>query len=213
MKKSCLIIIILLTGLCTLAPLAAPAPAEAGLIREIVFYIPDRVFDLLDIVRVRVRVGPGLSAGVRATELVSGYAGMHSSVFIGLHGPRGKRKLPLPAGFEARAGVQASLVDLTDTGTYYDPLEVGAEFQILLLGVNFGVGLYEVLDFFTGFAFIDLQGDDFARSPRDDEPEKEFQDNETAETPQVDEPEESPQEDAPEESPQEDETGESPQED
>jgi len=212
MKRPNIVAVMILAGLCTLAQIGRPAPAEAGLIREIVFYIPDRVFDLLDIFRVRVRVGPGLSAGVRATQLVSGYAGMHSSVFIGPYGPRGARKLPLPAGFEARAGVQASLVDLTDTGTYYDPLEVGAELQLLLLGANVGIGFYEVLDFFTGFVFIDLVGDDFARSPKDDEPEKEFQDNETAETPQDDEPEESPQEEAPEENPQEDETGESPQE-
>ena len=70
MKKSCLVLIILLTGLCTLAQMGRPARAEAGVIRAIVFYIPDRVFDLMDIFRVRVRVGPGISAGVRARRLL-----------------------------------------------------------------------------------------------------------------------------------------------
>ena len=80
MKKSCLVLIILLAGLCTLAQMGSPARAEAGVITSIVCYIPNRVFDLMDIFRVRVRVGPGLSAGVRATKLLSGYAGVHSTV-------------------------------------------------------------------------------------------------------------------------------------
>jgi len=161
MKKSCMVLIILLTGLCTLAQMGRPAPVEAGVIKAIVCYIPNRVFDLVDIFRLRVRVGPGISAGVRATRPLSAYLGLHSSIFVGLPGPRGGKRLPLPVGFDLRAGAQASVVDGSSGTPYYDLLEVGFEVQLFFVGLNVGVGGIEILDFFAGFAFIDLMDDDF----------------------------------------------------
>jgi len=170
MKKSCLVLIILLTVLCTFAQMGSPARAEAGVITSIVCYIPNRVFDLLDIVRLRLRVGPGLSAGVRATKLLSGYAGVHSSLYVGLRGPRGEQEIPWPLGFDNRAGAQVSLADATAGGTYYDPLEFGFEVQPLIVGVNVGIGVFEILDFVTGFVFIDLNDDDFGKDSKKEEP-------------------------------------------
>lgn len=37
---------------------------------EVALYLPNRIFDLLDIFRVRVRLGPGISVGVRASKHV-----------------------------------------------------------------------------------------------------------------------------------------------
>ncbi|MBN2107796.1 MAG: hypothetical protein JW832_10255 [Deltaproteobacteria bacterium] len=127
----------------------------------ILMYLPNRIFDLMDIFRVRVRVGPGISAGVRATTPVSVFVGFHRSVFAGLPGPRGKAKIPWPAGIENRGGAQVSVVDLSTKETYYDPLEIGLEAHPLIVGFNFGIGVFELLDFATGFLFIDLQRDDF----------------------------------------------------
>jgi len=127
----------------------------------ILMYLPNRLFDLLDIFRIRVRVGPGISAGVRATTPVSAFVGFHSTLFVGLHGPRGKAEIPWPAGIENRGGAQASVVDMSTKETYYDPLEIGLEAQPLIVGFNIGIGVFEVLDFATGFLFIDLQRDDF----------------------------------------------------
>jgi hypothetical protein len=127
----------------------------------ILMYLPNRIFDLLDIVRLRVRVGPGISAGVRATKPVSAFAGFHSTLFAGLPGPRGRAEIPWPVGIDARGGVQASVVDLSSKETYYDPLEVGVEVQPLIVGFNIGIGVFEILDFATGFLFIDLQDDDY----------------------------------------------------
>ncbi len=147
-----------------------PAPADeqqpAPKVKErtkhpILMYLPNRIFDLLDILRLRVRVGPGISAGVRATRPVSAYVGFHSSIFAGLPGPRGKAEIPLPVGFDTRAGAQVSLADVTSNNVYYDPLEVGLEVQPLIVGFNFGIGVFEIVDFATGFLFIDLQDDDF----------------------------------------------------
>ena len=172
MKKSCMVLIILLTGLCTLVQIGRPARAEAGVIKAIVCYVPNRVFDLLDIFRVRVRVGPGISAGVRATRPLSAFLGFHSSAFIGLPGPRGKKRIPWPVGLDLRAGAQASIVDASSGAPHYDFLEVGFETQLFLPGVNVGIGGIEILDFVTGLVFIDLQDDDFGKSSKKNEDEK-----------------------------------------
>jgi len=161
MKKSLVKAVVLAVALATCASVAAPRKAEAGVLSGILFYIPNRVFDLLDIVRLRVRVGPGISAGVRATEPLSAYVGLHSTIFAGLPGPRGKTKIPWPIGVESRGGVQASLLDLTDSKTYYDPLEVGLEAQAGIVGFNIGIGVMEIADFVLGFLLIDIQNDDF----------------------------------------------------
>ena len=152
----------------------APVPANEGQKREqaaqsgkkgvkhpILMYLPNRFFDLMDIFRLRLRVGPGISAGVRATKPVSAFAGFHSTLFIGLPGPRGNTEIPFPVGLESRGGAQASFADLTTGSTYYDPLEVGLEAQPLIVGVNIGIGVFEILDFAAGFLCIDLQDDDF----------------------------------------------------
>jgi len=126
-------------------------------------YVPNRVFDLMDIFRVRLRVGPGISAGVRATRPLSAYLGLHSTVFAGLPGPRGAREIPWPVGFDLRSGAQASVADVSKGAPYYDPLEVGLEVQPLIVGVNVGIGVFEILDFAAGLLCIDLQHDDFGR--------------------------------------------------
>jgi hypothetical protein len=128
---------------------------------SVLLYLPNRVFDLLDVFRILVRVGPGISAGVRATRPASAFVGFHSVIYAGLPGPRGKATLPMPVGLESRGGAQASVVDLSSGNTYYDPLEVGFELQPFIAGFNIGIGLFEILDFATGFVFIDLQDDDF----------------------------------------------------
>jgi hypothetical protein len=163
MKKPGLVSVFLIACVCTLVQYARPAQAEAGIITNIVLYVPNRVCDLVDIFRVRVRVGPGLSAGVRVTKPVSAYLGLHDSVYVGLPGPRGEKTIPWPVGIDQRAGAQTSLADASVGEPYYDPLEVGFEVQPLLVGVNIGIGFFEILDFITGFVFIDLQGDDFGK--------------------------------------------------
>jgi len=70
---------------------------------------------------------------------------------------------PLPFGFEGRAGAQASVVDLAKSGCYYGPLEVGLEFQLLVIGPSIGIAPYELVDCLLGFFFIDIQKDDFGR--------------------------------------------------
>ena len=135
------------------------------MVRPIVFYIPNRIFDLLDILRLRVRVGPGLSAGARATQFADVFVGSHATVYAGLRGSRGKKGgIAWPFGIEDHGGVKVSVVDLTNNGPFapvVDPLELGLEAQAGLIGIYPALELYEVLDFVTGFLFLDIQRDDF----------------------------------------------------
>lgn len=126
-------------------------------------YLPNRVLDLVDIFRLRVRVGPGFSVGVRATEIASAYLGSYASIYAGLPGPR-QRTLPrLPVGLESHNGVSVSVADATvdgGLGPDYSPTEFGGGFQLAVAGVDFGIDPVEALDFIAGFMTIDLRDDD-----------------------------------------------------
>jgi hypothetical protein len=161
MKKSFIIAVLILTGVFSVIPMGSARQAEAGVIKGIVLYIPNRVFDVLDIVRLRLRVGPGLSAGVSATELADVFVGAHTSVYAGLRGSRGKPEIPWPFGIENRAGAEVSVLDATASNVYNDPLGFGAQGQLGIIGINFALNVYDILDLFTGFVLIDIAKDDF----------------------------------------------------
>lgn len=84
-----------------------------SLAHSVLFYLPNRIFDVLDIVRARVKVGPGFGAGVRVTDVGELYLGSYASVFAGLPGPRQQPAIPIPAGIESRGGVKVSVLDGT----------------------------------------------------------------------------------------------------
>lgn len=131
----------------------------------ILMYVPNRVFDVLDIVRARVRIGPGLSVGARVASIVTIFVGGHSTAYVGLPGPRGKPEVSLPFGLEDNSGpaLAPTKESQEETGKrpYYGPVEIGAEAQAAIVGVNVGVEPLEALDFLAGILVIDLKGDDF----------------------------------------------------
>ena len=55
----------------------------------IICYLPNRIFDMFDIVRLRLRVGPGISIGARVTKLTNIFVGAHTSIFAGSRPARG----------------------------------------------------------------------------------------------------------------------------
>lgn len=131
----------------------------------ILMYIPNRIFDVLDIVRARVRIGPGLSVGARVTSIVTIFVGGHSTAYVGLPGPRGKPEVSLPFGLEDSSGPALAPTkenkEEPAKHPYYGPTEIGAEAQAVIAGVNVGVEPLEALDLLAGIIFIDLKGDDF----------------------------------------------------
>lgn len=140
---------------------------------RLLWYAPNRILDLLDMFRLRLRIGPGLAANVRMTDYGAFYIGHYDSVYAGLPGPRGAHRLRLPAGMESLHGVVMAGVDATDEtrhGPEYGPAEVAAGVQLLLAGAEAGVDPSEIGDFIAGLFLFDPRGDDVPR-PRPELPE------------------------------------------
>lgn len=148
------------------------APQRASFSRQLVWYVPNRFMDMLDVFRFRVRLGPGLAAGVRVTDFGSFYCGEYYSVYGGLPGPRNQYFLRSPVGFECLKGVVFCGVNATDDTPYgpaYGPTEIDAGVHLGVVGVDAGVDPLEFADFLTGFLFFDLKRDDYPR-PRGPKP-------------------------------------------
>ena len=166
--KRLLLLAFLMVGALVATPCAVSAGDEEaaeshGSLYAVAMYLPNRVLDVFDIVRLRVRVGPGIAADVRATEVASAFAGSYASVYVGLPGPRNRPLPKLPVGAESRSGLQASLVDATvsdDIGPDYGPGEFGAGVHLFFVGLDVGVDPLEVIDLVAGLFFIDLTNDD-----------------------------------------------------
>ena len=134
-----------------------------SIFHKLLWYLPNRVFDILDIVRLRVRVGPGVAVGIRATKLAQVYVGSYASIYAGLPGPRLRPFPKLPAGIETNSGATVSVVDATvgaGLGPDYSPTEFGFGGQVALIGLDFGIDPYEIVDFAAGLLALDLRDDD-----------------------------------------------------
>ncbi len=143
-------------------PAAAERP-EHSIGHKLLLYIPNRVLDVVDIVRLRVRVGPGVALGARATQVFSGYIGSYASVYAGLPGPRLKPTIKLPIGFESYNGVGVSVANATVSGGIgpdYSFTEFGLGGQLLIAGFDFGIDPWEIVDLAAGLATVDPVGDD-----------------------------------------------------
>jgi len=137
---------------------------EESIWYSIAVYLPNRVLDLLDIVRLRAKVGPGLAAGVRVTNVAELYLGSYVSVYAGLPGPR-QRVLPLsPIGLESHNGVAfgpfAASANM-GAGPDYSPTEIGLGLHAVVAGVDLGIDPVEIIDFIGGVFLFDIRDDDF----------------------------------------------------
>lgn len=139
------------------------AAAGIGLVHGLIWYLPNRVFDVLDPVRARLRLGPGFGLSLRATEAADLFVGSYGSVYAGLPGPRGRHLPRLPVGLEARTGVEVSAADISTGGGLgpdYGTGECGIGLHAALLGVDVGVDPLELIDLVVGFVGLDPLDDD-----------------------------------------------------
>ena len=130
----------------------------------ILMYIPNRVLDLFDMVRARLRLGPGIAIGARATEYADVFVGTYATVYIGLPGPRGRTLPRLPVGLESKSGAEVSIADVTleaGLGPDYGMTEIGFGFQLFLIGLDVGIDPFEIGDFAAGLLTFDPMDDDF----------------------------------------------------
>jgi hypothetical protein len=162
---------------CTLLPpavLAGPGQAkptdepkapvvEHGWGHKLLLYLPNRLLDVADVFRARLRVGPGWAIEMQATQRLSFFGGNYRSVYLGLPGPRAPKKFVSPVGKEGLKGIVFMGVDATDVTSHppgYSISEITAGGHLLIVGADVGLDFWEVADFFTGLVFIDLRKDD-----------------------------------------------------
>jgi hypothetical protein len=142
---------------------AEAAGQKPGLGHRLLFYLPNRVLDLADVLRLRGRLGPGLAAGFRGTEYVSFYAGTYNTVYAGLPGARRPAKWRSPVGRERWKGIVFFGVDATDTASHgpgYTPAEFALGAQLLIVGADVGFEPVELGDLLSGLFLMDPVGDD-----------------------------------------------------
>ncbi|MEE4261601.1 MAG: hypothetical protein V2I56_02855 [Desulfobacteraceae bacterium] len=146
------------------AMVAKKEVSDHGFGHKLLLYIPNRILDIFDFVRLRVRVGPGVAVGVRATRPLTLAVGGYTSLYAGLPGPRLKPTVKFPVGIENYAGMEASVLYGSSGGRFapnYSSTEIGVSVHPLLVGLDICVDPLEVLDLALGFVFIDIRGDDF----------------------------------------------------
>lgn len=141
---------------------AAREPPSLG--KRLLWYLPNRLWDVLDVFRLRLRAGPGLAANVRFTDYGAFYVGNYNAVYAGLPGPRHPYILRPYAGFESLDGIVLAGVDATDNtphGPLYGVAELNLGAHLLLLGAEVGLDIVELADFFGGLIGFDPMEDDF----------------------------------------------------
>ena len=131
-------------------------PNDKSLATAIAMYIPNRLLDLVDIVRADVGVGPSFGAVARITKY--GQVGYRTFSPISLRvGPRG-RKLPVFVERSSEIGVGPAFLQSHDREV--TDAEVGLGADLILVGAYAGISFDELVDFIAGFACIDIKSDD-----------------------------------------------------
>ncbi len=137
---------------------------EYSTLHTVLCYIPNRLVDLLDIFRIRAKVGPGAAVGARVSKYGAVYLGSQISVYAGLPGPRVDKLFRSPVGIESYNGAVLSVLDATANAGFdpdYSDTEIGANLHLLFFGLDLSVDPVEIADFFTGFVLVDLREDTF----------------------------------------------------
>lgn len=122
-------------------------------------YIPNRIFDLFDMVRAGVNVGPGLGIDVRATKWAKVIFATDTSVGVGF---QGLRHLPVCIRSRAKLGLAfISTPDLNVLDWYHGDYDLRIELHLLLVGAHVAVDFGEIFDFLGGLFTWDPMEDDF----------------------------------------------------
>jgi hypothetical protein len=143
-------------------PPQAVAPAKCyNWYDVILYYVPNRVLDLIDIARLNVGIGCGFGVNVRLTELAEIGFGQYQTTRFGMKG----RVLPVYEENIDEAGI--AFLGYVNGCLQRDPTEVGADLHLGIIGAQAAISLAEAADFVAGIVLIDLQGDDLGPSPWD----------------------------------------------
>jgi len=147
-------------------PPEANESSQPGFFTKVLWYLPNRVMDALDIFRLRVGVGPGMEAGARITDVGSLYLGHSRTIWVGLPGERVPGDFPHFMGATQKEGLVLFGVDASDVQPNpptYDFSEIGFQIHLGPAGVEAGIIPTEIVDFLFGLIGKDFSGDDLPR--------------------------------------------------
>jgi hypothetical protein len=132
---------------------------ESSTLGVILLYIPNRIFDLFDVARAGVNVGPGFGFDVRCTKWLKAQFISDTSVGVGL---QTLRHLPLCVRSQAKIGlgfISTPGMNLLDW--HYGDYDLRVELHVLIIGAHVAVELGEIVDFIGGIFTWDPMNDDF----------------------------------------------------
>jgi hypothetical protein len=142
---------------------AATPQSRPSVGHRILWYVPNRLADLFDILRLRVHAGPQLGLNLRATKYANVFAGRYHTAWVGLPGPRQGKKIVLPWGLEQDRGLLVMGIDATDDlpdPPRFSPSEFDAGLYVLIVGADAGFDPVELGDFLAGLLMFDPKNDD-----------------------------------------------------
>lgn len=130
-----------------------------SLTTSLLLYLPNRVFDVFDIVRAGVDVGPGVGASAQVTSAARAAYMSRISVGVGL---QTLRHLPVKAAADAELGAGPLGGDVgPGLGWYRSPADIRLEVHPLVAGAHVAVEPLEIIDLVTGLFGFDPSDDDF----------------------------------------------------
>lgn len=126
---------------------------------DLILYVPNRLFDLFDVVRAGVSVGLGLGVDLTATKYLNATLMTKASVGVGY---QTLRHLPIEAASYAMIGV-GPVKAAADPGLAWhrSPGDIRVELFLFFLGGHLAVEPFEVFDFAVGIIGFDPMQDDF----------------------------------------------------
>lgn len=138
---------------------AEPEPRREGhgLIGTILWYIPNRVIDVFDMLRFGADVGPGIGLDGQATDALQARAIAQTSVGLGF---QSLRHSPVQTGVQSALGVGPVGGDAQVGGWYRSPTDIRLGAHAAIVGAHVAIDPVEIADFVLGFVFIDIRDDD-----------------------------------------------------
>ena len=135
------------------------SPYGTGVRASIVAYLPNRIMDILDIVRLRARGGLGYGVSPRASQEAAFVWGNYETFYLGFPGPRKRVGFPHLVGRENLNGEIDA--DETEGGPNYGINEFGMGLHLGILGVDLAIEPDEAIDAIVGIFLQDPQTDDY----------------------------------------------------
>ena len=131
--------------------------AQHSTTAAILLYLPNRLFDLAEIVRFGVNVGPGIGIDAEATGALRAAVMTRGSVGVGY---QGLRRFPVSLGVDTYIAVGPFDPGLR-MGWYRSEYDLRVEPHLVLIGFHAAIDLLAIGDFFAGWLMYDLEEDDW----------------------------------------------------